>query len=538
MIFDTQPLVSGPFFFGVIALLALIGLASLFFQSKKGASPKRLLIRSLILLGLIGCLSMAVLRPRMRFAPQENLVLVYQDGLEKSVIDFWRDSLDAKKAVTLSKFKTASGKVVLLGERFSAEELYSLRNVDFKWVQPHKHGSIRALSWKGYLRKGEVQRLHFDIFSDKEAADFELTGSGREKQLLKKGWNTGLLEFIPGGLGKAEFPVVLDADTLTMVRFYIGAALPKKYHFQLGFPGAESRTLSSWLREKGEKVTEEIKLSRETILQTGTAGDSLQILLIDPAQLDQKSVQDAVKGGKTVLLVMNVIRATETAQKLNRLFGTDFQVEQTGQNEDRMLENGVSVLPYSFKEKSAQKLLQERSIAIQYSGNNRIVLNLISASFPLLRQGKADIYEAVWGELFGLLEPDEPQAWKMNAPLLSGISEEIQIFRTDSLPGRLIWERDTLTLRTSTINPHLATADLRTHEFGWMDVDSTFSSFVYGGDELPSLQTAELIREVNASLDQPARKNLIATEPISPWYWIIGILVFLGLMWLEPKLDF
>lgn len=535
MIFNYQPLVSWPFFFGILSLLTVIGFASIFFQWRKGIAPGRIGLKLLLFFGFVVCLSLAVLRPVRTLDSSEDRMLVYQDGLEKAEVNFWKDSLDIKRTVALSKYKSSSQQVVLLGEQFAKTALYPFKDRDFNWILPERHGAIRELSWKGYLRKGEVQRLSYQIFSEKDSVELGIQGTSFQEISLEKGWNSGLLEFAPAGLGKADFPMVLEQDTLANLRFFIGAALPKKYHFQLGFPSAESRTLGTWLREKGETVTEEIKLSRETFLQSGKGKDSLQVYLIDPAQLEFKSVQDAVKTGEVALIVMNVGQAAATVKRLNSLFGTDFQLEQTGQNEDRVLENGVEALPFVFQEKSDQKLLQDRSIAIQYAGNNPIVLSLISASFPLVRQGKTDVYDAVWGELFGLLEPDEPQAWKMNAPLISGISEEIQLFRKDSLPNELFWGEDTLALRQSVVNPYLATGSLRVSESGWVDLDSGFSVFAYGGEELASLQTDGLIREIKANSSLVSVTDPTPKELISPWFWMIGMLVFLGLMWLEPK---
>ena len=165
-------------------------------------------------------------------------------------------------------------------------------------------------------------------------------------------------------------------------------------------------------------------------------------------------------------------------------------------------------------------------------------MSLVSASFPLARQGKTEIYEAVWGELFGLLEPNEEQAWKMDAPLLSGISEEIQVFRVDSLPDRLVWERDTLSLRKNAVNSHLATANLRVNESGWVNLDSAFSVAAYDGDELPGLQTAALIREMKADAVLKSDSESSSGNLISPWIWLIGMLLFLGFLCLEPKVNF
>ncbi|GAA0880358.1 hypothetical protein GCM10009119_33280 [Algoriphagus jejuensis] len=536
MIFHYQPLVSWPFFFGILAILWLIGMASFYFQWKKRTKAGRIVLRMLFFFGFVTCLSLLVLRPQRKLAPQERQILVYEDGLDKATVDFWKDTLKTRRTVALSKYKPGMEKVILLGDNFDRAALYPLKDLDFQWILPERQGGIRALSWKGFLRKGEVQRLAFEVFSEKEKSTLAVSGAKHDSTSLKKGWNTGLLEFYPSGLGQAEFPLTLDKDTLVSVRFFIGAASPKKYHFQLGFPGAETRMLESWLREKGETVSEEIKLSRETVLQSGNSANTLQVLLVDPAQLGLRSVQDAVKSGNAALIVVNVAQPVETAKNLNRLFGTDFQVEQSTQNESRTLKNVMEALPYFFAERAGQKLLQERSIAIQYAGSSPVAMSLVSASYPLALQGKTGEYDLIWGELFGLLEPDESHAWRMEAPLLTGFSKELQLM-ADSLPEQLAWEADTLTWSRSPVNPYLVSGSLQVEDSTWVRLDSGFSVFAYGKDDLPSLQAAALIHEIQQSATQNPTGESKLGNPISPWIWMVGMLLFLGLLWLEPKLS-
>jgi hypothetical protein len=536
MIFHYQPLVSWPFFFGILFLLIVIGFVSFFFQWKRGIAPSRLLLRILLFIGFLVCLSMSILRPDRILASANERLVVYQDGMDKSEVDRLRDSLEIKKAIPLSKYKAGEGQVVLLGDRLSKQDLYPFRNLDFQWILPQRHGLIENLSWKGYLRKGEIQRIGYRIFADRDSSELAIAGADPRKISLQKGWNEGLLQFHPSGLGRAEFPLVLDQDSLATVRFFIGASQPKRYHFQFGFPSAESRTLSSWLQEEGETVSEDIRLSRETFMQSGRSSDSLQIYMIDPAQLDQRSIQDAVKFGSVALVVMNVSQPAETAQKLNRLFGTDFQVTKTGGIDNRKLEGGVEALPFAFAEKTGQKLLQDRSVALQFAGSNPIVLSLISASYPLVQQGKKENYESVWGGLLELLEPDEISAWRLVAPVISGISEEIKVFRKDILRQELIWNKDTVTLGQNAVNPYSASGNLRLDSSGWVDLDSGFSVFAYGKDELPGLHTSALIQEIRGNATLSGGRDTGMREPISPWIWMVGMLMFLGFLWLEPKL--
>ncbi|MBN7810592.1 hypothetical protein J0A68_06485 [Algoriphagus sp. H41] len=537
MNFHYQPLVSWPFFFGFVAILVLVGGLTLFFQWRNKTASKRLLIRGLLLLGFVFCLAMLLLRPQREVEPGERQVIVYQDDLDKKQVDFWRDSLEVNRAVALSRFQPRSEMVFLLGEKFDAQQLYGLRNLDFEWILPHENAAVRDLAWKGFVRKGEKQRLAYEVYSESDSSMLAISGSNLEPKPLTKGWNSGLLEFSPSGLGRAEFPLLLDEDTLANVRFYIGAASPKKYHFQLGFPSAESRTLGNWLREKGEKVTEEIQLSRETVLYSGLAGDSLQVLIVDPAQLEQKSVQNLVKEGKAALVVMNVSQAVETAQTLNRLFGTDFQVSRISQEETRTLESGAETLPFSFLEKSGQKLRQDGSLAVQLAGSVPVSMSLITASYPFSLQGKSEEYEAVWGELFGLLEPDEKSAWRMEAPLLTGVSKDLERLSQDSLPDQLIWAKDTIYLRRSAANPFLAEGKLQITDSSWVDLDSGFSAFVYGEDELAALRTRALISDLKSNSPSLGGESSSFRLPFSPWIWIVGMLLTLGLLWLEPKLQ-
>lgn len=538
MIFSYQPLVSWPFFFGILAANSLAGLLPLFFQWKKGLPGSRLGIRAGLFFLFVVCFSMLILRPQHGVNSTDPRLLVFGEGIDRDEIAFWKDSLKIRKTVALKDFEGSDSKVFLLAHSIEKQETFPLIHQDFEWILPQVHGSFTNLSWKGYLRKGEVQRLSFRIFSESDSAKLQVSENEKGKLILQKGWNSGLLEFYPSGLGKAEYPLILDADTLASVRFHIGESQPKAYYFQLAFPSMESRTLGNWLREKGEKVGEEIRLSRETVLQTESKKDSLQILFVDPTQLNQKSIQDQVKSGKIALVVLNVDQPSETAQQLNRLFGTDFQAEKSGISESRKLENGLDALPYQWTEKPGQKPLQEQSISIQYAGTSPIAVSLISSSFPLILQGKKAEYEAIWGELLGFLEPDEEKSFGIKAPVLKGISSEIQVFSKDSLAGVLYTGLDTIPLKRSSVNPFLAIGKWSARDSSWVESGGDFSFYSYTSEELPLIFTSTLLDEIQANRTSFDTQRSLAESLISPWIWIIGMILALGLIWLEPKVSF
>ncbi|GMQ27639.1 hypothetical protein [Algoriphagus confluentis] len=524
-----DPITSDFFLWTILILVLGIGLAFVFFYGKKGISKNRLWVKTGLFFGFWAFLAISLLRPHVSDLKDSKPWLVYEESLEQAELDFWMDSLGLEKSVGISDFDLHSDPVVLLGKQFSKEELYFLRGKQVSWILPREQGIIRDISWKGYLRKGEVQRVSFSVFSSKSDQKLSLGIPQVDSVALVTGWNEGLLEFRPSGQGRAELPLVLEKDTLAVLRYFIGPAVPKKYQVQMGFPSAESRTLANWLREKGETVSEQIQLSRETFLQSNPQSDSLQVRIIDPAQLKQKSVQDWVKGEMGNLMLIQVSDPLALTQQVNRLFGTDFELESAGSE----LENGLEALPFSWKEKPGQEVFQENRIAIQRLGNAQIGISLLESTYPLLLEGKKESYEEIWGDVFGAMEPAEPRSKRLDAPVFQGLEAQIQLFDQDSLPE--IWSagEDTVWLKRSAINPFLAEGTWQATSIGWIDSGTDFSVYGYGLEELPAVRTARNISDLERNSNKIEESQ---SSPLSPWIGLIGMFLFLGAMWLEPKL--
>lgn len=529
MSLDFSPIVSLPLLWTLLILVLVIGLSSVFFYRKKGVSINRLWVKTSLFFGFWGFLALSLLRPQVQINQDSEPWLVYEEEMDNAEIAFWKDSLGLEEAVEISEFDGQSERVVLLGKQFSKAELYPLRGREINWVLPIENGLIRDISWKGYVRKGESQRVFYSIFSSQPDQILKLGIAKTDSATLNSGWNQGVLEFRTAGQGRAEVPLMLQSDTLAMLRFFTGPSVPKKYQVQMGFPSAESRTLATWLREKGENVSEQIQLSRETFLQTPENNDSLQIRIIDPAQLSQKAVQDWVKAGMGNLMLIQVSDPIALTQQVNRLFGTEFELESAGTE----LENGLEALPFQWKEKRGQETILDQRIAIQQVGSFQVGISLLESSYTLVMEGKKEAYEEIWGEVFGAMQPDEPRSKRSNAPVLQGLEANIQLFEQDSLPEILRVGEDTIWLKINPINEFQAEGNWQPNGTGWLDAGDDFSVYGYGLDEFPAVATARYISEL--------RQNTKAVEeaqskPISPWIGLIGMLVFLGGMWGEPKL--
>ena len=525
-----SPIASDFFIWTILILVLVIGLASVFFYGKKGVSKNRLWVKTLLFLGFWAFLALVLLSPQVPNPKVSEPWLVYEKGLERTEIDFWKDSLGISEAVELGDFEQQSNQVILLGKQFSQADLYPLRGLEFDWVLPRENGLIRDISWKGYLRKGESQRVSLSVFSSKPDQVLKLGIPKTDSLSLNLGWNQGTLEFTTSGQGRTEVPLLMGTDTLTNLRYFVGPSVPKKYQIQMGFPSMESRTLAAWLREKGETVSEQIQLSRETFLETSANQDSLQVRIIDPAQLNQKSVQDWVKAGKGNLMVIQVGDATSLTQQVNRLFGTDFVLEAAKTE----LENGLEALPFSWKEKRGQQLFLEKRIAIQRVGSTQIGISLVESSYPLILEGKKDAYEGIWGAVFGAMEPAEPRSKRLDAPVFQGLETQIQIFDQDSLPEFWSVGEDTVWLKVNPINPFQTEGRWQSSGRGWMDAGEDFSVYSYQEEEFPAVSTSRYISDVQRDSLKAENEQF---RQISPWISLIGMLVFLGGMWVEPKLN-
>ena len=138
------------------------------------------------------------------------------------------------------------------------------------------------------------------------------------------------------------------------------------------------------------------------------------------------------------------------------------------------------------------------------------------------------------GRSFGAMEPAEPRSKRLDAPVFQGLETQIQLFDQDSLPEFWRVGEDTVWLKGNPINGFQAEGNWEPTETGWMDAGDEFSVYSYQPMDFPAVSTARFISDL--------QQDSIKTEKdqyrqISPWIGLIGMLLFLGGMWVEPKLS-
>ncbi|MFC3881766.1 hypothetical protein ACFOSV_16340 [Algoriphagus namhaensis] len=534
-----QPIVS-PIFAWVFGIVIVIGFGILIaLIQKSDLYSKRKAIKHMLHALLTMALLAFILNPVWLSQPSQKPLLVFSEDLGKSEVDFWKDSLSIEKAVRAENFESNENSLVLLGREFSKEFLYSLRANSLDWVIPEGK-EPNYLNWKGVLTQGEVQKIQLGI-DLKSGSGMKLFQAGNEigEYTVDADQTNFQIEKSANILGRNEWKIVVDEDSIGVLRFFVLPNPPIRVQLQTGFPGPEIRTLGRYLSGKGEKVQEDIQLSKNTGLRTeNLPADSVDVFVIDPSQIQNREIQKQLDRGASVLL-LNLSEPVKQVEALNKAFGTGFQISSMGPTENRLLENKMEALPFEMVSRNTQRTLFEKSFAVQKLGNSKVGVSLLAETFSLAQAGDSLAYSAVWDSILGELRPDSDENWKLEAPLFQNEFYTLAYNGTDSTS---ISELKSSGLRRSQslINPNSTSWEGFKSESGWQKVNETIEAYFYSPSEFPSIyanqQRAEFMRSKAWESTNP--ENITTEKTIPFWVWGLIFGLILTAIWLEPKFEF
>lgn len=533
-----EPLISWSWAWLFAVAICVILCVQLFWILKTSLSSSRKAIR-MALNFLFGLLLIAyVFQPTWTSNRPEEAILLYSSEQANHEIGFWRDSLKVKRTKEISKFQGDGNPVYLLGSDFSENELLGLGNKDFRWITDSERGSITYLNWKGILRKGEMQVVKGRI----EATDTLRLSLAQQGELLAETIieaNSGIFEFeFPAQVvGRNALDLMMNDSLLGRVNFFVQPSKPIQYKLQFAFPDAEIRALTQYLINSGEQVNEQIAISKNAVIRSGNSEpDSLQFLIINPAQLSKKSTLDAIDQGASVL-VMNGNEVNNDVAAINKAFGTSFKVKRTSNEESRVIDGDLGSAPYEFESIIAQKLLFDNAFAVQQIGNAKVGLSLLGSTFPIKLAGDSLRYQAIWQQILGAMLPQESGAVELNQPVFEGMQAEIQINEEESRDDFIIIESDSVFLQPSLINPFSKTGSFVSLDSGWVSLADSLEFYSYAAGEWPSLRAAKLRADFLTMYSKKDTSSTIdnSKEKISDWLWFGMFLLVLTLIWLEPK---
>jgi hypothetical protein len=533
-----EPLISWTWAWLFAFVISVILCFQLFWILKTALSSSRKAIKIALnfLFGLL--LIFFVFQPIWSSKRPEEGVLVHSSVLTKDEIGFWKDSLKIKRTSEISKFHGDGNPVYLLGSDFSEPELLKIGDKDIRWIVKNEHGSITFLNWKGILRKGEMQVVKGRI----ESGDSLKLSLAQQGELLTETIiepNSGIFEFeFPAQVvGRNELDLMMKDNLIGRVNFFVQPSKPIQYKLQFAFPDAEIRLLTQYLINSGEQVNEQISISKNAVIRSGNSEpDSLQFLIIDPAQLSKKSTQEAIANGASVL-VMNLNDVGNDISSINKAFESNFKVKRTTNEESREIEADLEASPYEFESVIAQKLLFEKAFAVQQIGNVKVGVSLLGRTFPIKLAGDSLRYQAIWQQILGAMVPQESGAVEVSQPVFTGLQAVIQVNQEHFEKDFISIESDSVFLQPSLVNPFSKAGSFVSLDSGWVSLADSLEFYSYSGNEWPSLKAAKLRadfltmhlkKETSSAVYNSKRK-------VSDWLWYGMFLIVLTLIWLEPK---
>ncbi|WP_192350748.1 hypothetical protein [Algoriphagus sp. Y33] len=465
-------------------------------------------------------------------------VVVHSVSISKDKIRYWKDSLGIKKTVAIADYGGQGNPVYLLGPDFTQTDLLKFTAKDVRWIQDVEYGSIRFLEWKGMLRDGEMQAVNGKIETG-DSVRITLAQQGETLAETVTDPDTGAfrLRFPAKIVGRNELSLMVNDSLLGSINFFTQAALPVQYHLQFAFPDAEIRTLRQHLINSGEQVNERIDISKSSIISSGNSeSDSLQFLIIDPAQLAKKSTRDAFDNGASVL-VINLGEAGNDIAAINKAFGTNFKTKRTTTEESRELGEGLTALPYAMENAIAQKSSFDQAFAMQQTGNAKVGVSLLGKTFPLKLAGDSLRYQEIWEEILGVMLPRKSGSVEIPQPTFAGMQVEIRINHEDFQDDFIYIDSDSVFLQPSLVNPFSKTGKFVNLDSGWVSVADSLEFYSYATDAWPSLRTEKLRADFLRShtKQETSANSFTSTRKVSDWLWLGMFLMLLTMIWLEPK---
>lgn len=534
-----EPLISWTWTWLFTAAVILILGVQLFWILKAELSSYRKAIKigfnalfSLVLLGYL-------LQPIWTSSKPEEAVLIHSSTSTKEKVRFWKDSLSVKKSVDVNKYQGDGNPIYLFGSDFSEAELLKLGNKDFQWISDVEYGSMNFLDWMGILREGELQTVKGRLEStDSLRIVLSQQGEILAETNAKPGIVSFTLEFPAKVLGRNELDLMVNDSLYGSIKFFTRSAKPIQYSLQFAFPDAEIRVLSQYLINSGEKVNEQIDVSKNsTILSGSSEPDSLQFLIIDTDQLTKKTTQEAIEDGTSVL-VINLNDVVSDIDEINKVLGTSFKTKRSTTEERREIEVDLEAEPYEFEPVIAQKLLFENGFAMQQVGNAKVGVSLLGKTFPIKLAGDSLHYQAIWKKILGAMIPQESGSVELKQPVFAGMRTELQVNQQEFTEGFISVESDSVFLQPSLVNPFTKSGEFINWDSGWISISDSLEYYTYAANEWEGVRASKLKADFLKahSKRDVSSEDFTSQKKVSDWIWLGLFLLILTFIWLEPKI--
>ncbi len=463
-----------------------------------------------------------------------------------------KDSLHIQDSFTSRNLKEDYDSVTLVGQQFPVETLTKLSNSAVQWVPYNKPDQLQGIRWKGVVRQGEIQRVTGRIqSSEKQLLRLRFGSQTLDSVALNKGDNTFALQFPAFSRGRSQCELVLDGTTtLDTIRFFTRPTEPLTVRILLNNPDFESKTLADWLGKQGHRVQVITTLSKNinsnvSINKVGkSAGRTTPDLIItEPTNAASATVKKAIAEGKSVLFI-NITNPETDSRAINQAVGSQWQVRKISNEPVISIGNGLNALPYRFTDNLTQFSVSGYPVAVQQTTRNgfagRVGVSLLQETFPLSLSGDSVAYNRVWTAVLTRLSHSDKGSIQVNAPVYSGLQQEISVNNSGSSSPVMLVGNDTISVARSSINERSATGSSLFGHAGWQSVQDSLAVYVNARNSTDAVANRQIISHfmLARSLDQSETGQFTrtVTAQLPNWGWLLLLVACLTAIWVEPKL--
>ena len=534
-------------------LLLPVQLWLLVFRNKPGFSGRLALRLGLNLLLWLMVLAF-ILQPYTRREQASGVGLLFGKEVPAEFREMLTDSLQKAETLDLSEAQDVENlsvidTLLIAGQDFEPDVLQTLSFLEhrpvLKWTPFYGKNQLKDLSWKGILRKGEMQVLRGEINSGKDQIlSLRYGDQVLDSVQLNKGSKSFKFSFPVFTEGRTATTLKLGTTTLDTVRFFARPGEPLTFQFIQDNPDFESRNLATWLGKNGHSVLYTTTLSKDVqSKQTINKAEEPDVVITDPGNASHGIVKKAQAAGKSILFI-NLTNPVAEISRINTALGTKLAVRKTSSEETVTILPGLSALPYQFVESNHYTGLEKYPVAVERVKGS-VAVSMLSETFPLMLAGDSVTYQNVWSNIVAAVHPASKNNLDVNAPVYENVQNVLKLNNFSKKPETILMGNDTIFLNYSAMNGASSDGGFRARQTGWLILSDSLKSEIYveklsGGQSLAKLK--DFVRSYAFAQNQLqyAKTDTVLSQGVKKklpdWAWLVLLVFCFTAVWVESKL--
>ena len=496
-----------------------------------------------------------IFQPVLKSDVKSGNVLVVAKGVSSVEIERIKDSLRVSEVFTERNFKQKNfDTLTLVGQNFSSNFLAKLTqslpiNAGVKWISYFPENQVQSISWKGLLRKGQLQKVSGSVnSSDSQWIKIKFGNQTLDSARLDKGQQLFTLSFPVFTERRTKAELFLGDKSQGEIQFFAQPLPPLVFQFLLDNPDFESRTLATWLANHGHAVELSTNLSKDirSILSINKTGDP-DIIVTDPKNAGNAQVKKAFASGKSILFI-NLTNPAVEIGSVNASLGTKLSAKKVSNEEVLPVAGELTQWPFEFNRSNTYITLPKYPIAVEKTFG-KVAVSLLNETFPTMLNGDSLLYGNIWTSVLAALHPAYKTNIEVSAPVYKGVQTKFRVNNLTDNPRYLAIGSDTLFFNYSTINNQTAEADFTPSESPWLtftnDSEIPVSDSLNFNQIYQSKQVEKFVKsrvDLQKNLGDPIKLSSTQSQPLSKsrmpdWIWFLAIMICFTALWLEPKFN-